>query len=421
MKIADMKKLVFLAVLAVLVLSGCAKEGNINGIGEYGSVSIGLASEGEFTEVKSAGEVNVGDFYLRILQGSSVVKSFSRYSEVPNAIELSPGSYKVEAGSTANADAEWDQPIYYGSQEFSVSAGEALSLDLTCTLSNMKVTVTCSEAFNNEISEDFEIAITNGKGTLIYDKAKVDAGAGGYFSVGTLTIDLTATRKSTGEEILEHRVIEGGAAKDHFILNFDAQETGSISFGESGITIDYTLNNREEEIIVPGEDETPVEEPDPEEPENEYLPAIGGNGIEDSPITLSKTAASSATGFAMTVDVNIATLNSKTIDNILVTISGPESFVGAVNELGLGGEFSIVDFIGAAGEARKAMLLSLGLIEDPSASPIKGTSNYTFSIGNFMGPLAGITSVGDVVNFKIKVIDSQQKEASATCTIKIVK
>ena len=205
---------------------------------------------------------------------------------------------------------------------------------------------------------------------------------------------------------------------DH--VDFDAQETGSISFGESGISIDYTLNNREEEIIVPGEDETPVEEPDPEEPENEYLPAIGGNGIEDSPITLSK-AATSETGFAMTVDVNIATLNSKTIDDILVTISGPEDFVKAVNMLGLGGEFSIVDFSDAGGEARKEKLVGLELIQDPSVSPIKGTSDYTFSIGNFMGPLAAITFAGDVVNFKIKVIDSEGKEASATCTINIVK
>lgn len=419
MKITDMRKLVFLAISAALVLSGCVKEGNINGIGEYGSVSIGLSSEGEFAEVKSGGEVDVADFYLKILQGASVVKSYSKYSDVPNAIELSPGSYKVEAGTSADADAEWDQPIYYGSQEFSVSAGEALSLDLTCTLSNMKVTVTCSEAFNNEISEDFEIAITNGKGTLIFDKTKIDAGTSGYFSVGTLTIDLTATRKSTGEEILEHRVIEGGAAKDHFILNFDAQETGSISLGDSGITIDYSLNDREEEIIVPGEDETPVEEPDPGEPEDEYLPTIGGNGIEDSPITLSK-AASSATGFAMTVDVNIATLNSKTIDNILVTISGPESFVDAVNMLGLGGEFSIVDFRDANGEKRKAQLVGLHLIEDPEIAPILGKTNYTFSIGSFMGALGAITQPGNEVSFAIKVIDSDNREASATCTINIV-
>ena len=411
MKITDMRKLVFLAISAALVLSGCVKEGNINGIGEYGSVSIGLSSEGEFAEVKSGGEVNVADFYLKILQGASVVKSYSKYSDVPNAIELSPGSYKVEAGTSADADAEWDQPIYYGSQEFSVSAGEALSLDLTCTLSNMKVTVTCSEAFNNEISEDFEIAITNGKGTLIFDKTKIDAGTSGYFSVGTLTIDLTATRKSTGEEILEHRVIEGGAAKDHFILNFDAQETGSISFGDSGITIDYSLNNREEEIIVPGEDETPVEEPDPGEPEDEYLPTITGDGIEE-PVILS------SENIPEKVDIIIAALNGKTINDILVSISHTNEAFSTVLPEGLDGEFSIVNFEDEGGADRKKTLVEeLELIEDPKISPIKGQTSYTFGIGGFMEALSIFTGTA---SFEIKVIDSEQKEASATCTINIV-
>lgn len=406
MKITDMRKLVFLAISAALVLSGCVKEGNINGIGEYGSVSIGLSSEGEFAEVKSGGEPDVADFYLKILQGASVVKSYSKYSDVPNAIELSPGSYKVEAGTSADADAEWDQPIYYGSQEFSVSAGEALSLDLTCTLSNMKVTVTCSEAFNNEISEDFEIAITNGKGTLIFDKTKIDAGTSGYFSVGTLTIDLTATRKGTGEEILEHRVIEGGAAKDHFILNFDAQETGSISLGDSGITIDYSLNDREEEIIVPGEDETPVEEPDPGEPEDEYLPTITGDGIE-TPVTLSSES------IPEKVDINIAALNGKTINDILVSISHTnEDFSTLLPTMGLDGEFSIVNFDGADGEKREETLLGLGLISEEVQ--IKGAFVYTFSIGGFMEALSAFTGTA---SFEIKVIDSEQKEASATCTI----
>ncbi len=415
MKITDMRKLVFLAISAVMILSGCSKEGNFNNIGgEYGTVSIKLASDGRFV-TKSGENVDVNAFYVKIKQGETTVKSYDRYSDMPNTIDIAPGSYTIEAGSAAAADAAWDQPVYYGTQQFDVKAGDVLSLSVTCSLSNMKVTVTCTDNFFNEMEDDFEIAITNGKGTLIYNKAKIEAGESGYFSVGTLTIDLTAKRKGTGDKIIDHRSISDGAAKDHFILNFDAVLTGEIGLGANGITLDYTLNNREEHIIVPGEDETPVE-PDPED---EYLPAIGGNGIEDSPITLSK-AASSATGFAMTVDVNIATLNSKTIDNILVTISGPESFVSAVNMLGLGGEFSIVDFSDTAGEARKEKLVGLGLIEDPSVSQIKGTSNYTFSIGSFMGPLAAITFAGDVVNFKIKVIDSDNKEASATCTINIV-
>ena len=118
----------------------------------------------------------------------------------------------------------------------------------------------------------------------------------------------------------------------------------------------------------------------------------------------------------MTVDIDIETLNSKTIENILVSISGPDGFVAVVNAMKLGGEFSIVDFDGE--EERKAQLLALGLISEEVQ--IKGTSNYTFSIGSFMGPLAAITFAEDVVNFKIKVIDSDNKEASATCTINIV-
>lgn len=410
-----MKRFIFLALSAVMILSGCSKEGNFNNIGgEYGTVSIKLASDGRFV-TKSGENVDVNAFYVKIKQGETTVKSYDRYSDMPNTIDIAPGSYTIEAGSAAAADAAWDQPVYYGTQQFDVKAGDVLSLSVTCSLSNMKVTVTCTDNFFNEMEDDFEIAITNGKGTLIYNKAKIEAGESGYFSVGTLTIDLTAKRKGTGDKIIDHRSISDGAAKDHFILNFDAVLTGEIGLGANGITLDYTLNNREEHIIVPGEDETPVD-PDPED---EYLPAIGGNGIEDSPITLSK-AASSATDFAMTVDVNIATLNSKTIDNILVTISGPESFVEAVNMLGLGGEFSIVDFSDANGENRKAQLVGLHLIEDPEIAPILGKTNYTFSIGSFMGPLGAITQPGNEVSFAIKVIDSDNKEASATCTINIV-
>ena len=56
-----------------------------------------------------------------------------------------PGSYTIEAGSAAAADAAWDQPVYYGTQQFDVKAGDVLSLSVTCSLSNMKVTVTCTD------------------------------------------------------------------------------------------------------------------------------------------------------------------------------------------------------------------------------------------------------------------------------------
>ena len=404
-----MKRFIFLALSAVMILSGCSKEGNFNNIGgEYGTVSIKLASDGRFV-TKSGENVDVNAFYVKIKQGETTVKSYDRYSDMPNTIDIAPGSYTIEAGSAAAADAAWDQPVYYGTQQFDVKAGDVLSLSVTCSLSNMKVTVTCTDNFFNEMEDDFEIAITNGKGTLIYNKAKIEAGESGYFSVGTLTIDLTAKRKGTGDKIIDHRSISDGAAKDHFILNFDAVLTGEIGLGANGITLDYTLNNREEHIIVPGEDETPVE-PDPED---EYLPTITGDGI-GTPITISQSGSKPEK-----VDINIATLNGKTISDILVSIAHTDvTFSGTILTMGLDGEFSIVNFDDENGAVRKTTLVEeLKLIEDPEISPIKGKANYTFGIGGFMEALAIFPGTAD---FKIKVIDSDNKEASATCTINIV-
>ena len=404
-----MKRFIFLALSAVMILSGCSKEGNFNNIGgEYGTVSIKLASDGRFV-TKSGENVDVNAFYVKIKQGETTVKSYDRYSDMPNTIDIAPGSYTIEAGSAAAADAAWDQPVYYGTQQFDVKAGDVLSLSVTCSLSNMKVTVTCTDNFFNEMEDDFEIAITNGKGTLIYNKAKIEAGESGYFSVGTLTIDLTAKRKGTGDKIIDHRSISDGAAKDHFILNFDAVLTGEIGLGANGITLDYTLNNREEHIIVPGEDETPVD-PDPED---EYLPTITGDGI-GTPITISQSGSKPEK-----VDINIATLNGKTISDILVSIAHTDvTFSDMILTMGLDGEFSIVNFDDENGAVRKTTLVEeLKLIEDPEISPIKGKANYTFGIGGFMEALAIFPGTAD---FKIKVIDSDNKEASATCTINIV-
>ena len=403
-----MKRFIFLALSAVMILSGCSKEGNFNNIGgEYGTVSIKLASDGRFV-TKSGENVDVNAFYVRIKQGETTVKSYDRYSDMPNTIDIAPGSYTIEAGSTSAADAAWDQPVYYGTQQFDVKAGDVLSLSVTCSLSNMKVTVTCTDNFFNEMEDDFEIAITNGKGTLIYNKARIEAGESGYFSVGTLTIDLTAKRKGTGDKIIDHRSISDGAAKDHFILNFDAVLTGEIGLGANGITLDYTLNNREEHIIVPGEDETPVD-PDPED---EYLPTIAGDGI-GTPITISQSGSKPEK-----VDINIATLNGKTISDILVSIAHTDvTFSDMILTMGLDGEFSIVNFDDEDEEEanrKKVLVENLKLIKDPEISPIKGRERYTFSIGGFMDALSAFPGTA---SFKIKVIDSEQKEASATCTI----
>ena len=437
-----MKNLFLIAAFALLMLSGCSKEGYDSGIKEgYGAVSIGLESSGEFTQTK-AESVEVADFYVKILKGETVVKSFNRYADIPNAVEVTPGTYTIQAGSHGNDPAAFDQPVYFGEGDFTVQAGKVVPVDVKCTLQNMKVTIKYTEAFGKEISDNFEIAVTNGTGNLVFTKTIIDNNQSGYFSVGPLSIRLNGTRKSTGEEILHSIDIPDGKAQDHFVLTFDAQETGDIQFGDgtnSGITIDYTVNNRNVEIIVPGEDETPI--PDDctgsgsgdggsgegsgteggeggGESVNEYLPAISGDGIT-TPVQISKSATDAELA-AMTVDINIATLNSKTINDILVTISSnPSSLQEAAAALGLSGTFSIVNFDDATGADRKALLIELGLIKDPATDPIKGQSSYVFKIGSFMSALAAVAEPG-TCNFEVKVIDSQAKESTANCIVNIV-
>ena len=450
-----MKRLFLIAAFATLVLFGCSKENyNGNGLSDgQGAVTIGLESKGEFTPVLKSENVEVGNFYVEICKGTSVIKRYEKYSEVPNAVEITPGVYTISAGSHGNDPAAFDQPIFFGSGEFTVLAGKVVPANITCTLQNMKVTIKYTEAFAKEISENFEIAVSNGVGNLIFTKTIIDVDRSGYFSVGALSIKLNGTRKSTGEEITHSITIPDGKAQDHFVLTFDAQETGDIGFGENGqpgITIDYTVNNRQVEIIIPGEDE--IEIPDGEggeggeggqggeggeggdnggngnnPPADDYLPTITGDGIGTP-----KEISMSANNDNITVDINLATLNGKTIKDVLVTItSDPADFQGLVGTLfpSLSGTFSIVDFSDENGADRKAVLGpvtssnpdGLGLIDDPDTAPIGGRTSYTFRIGQFMGALASTgLEVGTLCNFTMKVIDSDDKETTATCVIKMV-
>lgn len=426
-----MRRLVSVALAAVLLFTGCQKEEyNYNGITKgKGAISLNLSGSGSFTEplVRSA-NVDVSGFFVKILKNDIAVASYNKYSDVPSAIELAPGTYQLEAGTPGGSDAAFDLPVYYGKSEpFTVEVGEIANVALVCTLSNVKVTIKCTETFMREINPNFEIAATNGKGNLVFNKSIVDAGTSGYFTPGTITLRLTATRVLDNSEVLHSYTIPESNAQDHHIVTFDAQETGSISFGGSGITVDYTLNDVITDIVIPGETETPVDpgkDPEPEEPENpgpadEYLPLITGNGIENSPIGLSQSAGESAL-LGMVVDIDIATQNGKTINDILVTISSSNTgFISLIDGMGLGGEFSIVNFSDANGEARKAMLMELGLIQNPAEAPIKGKMNYKFSIGSFMYPLSIATEVDDTVNFSIKVVDSEQKEVSAACVVNV--
>ena len=269
-----MKKLLLIVPLLVIFFASCEKDNiwkpDVENPGdgkETGKVTLSVKQEGAFTVVtKSEDAVAVADLRIRIWKGDVIVKEYAKYSQAPNVVELEPGNYTLEAGTTGDKEAAWAQPIYNGKKDFTIESGKVTSANVVCKLTNMKVTIKCTDNFINELNDDFVIVVSNGNqdGFLEYTKSIIEADKSGYFKVGSgkLTVHVKATRKLDGKEVNHYLELNSCNAQDHHVLTFDVQEVGEVDFGSVSIDVDYSVNNRDEEVVIPGEDETPVEDED---------------------------------------------------------------------------------------------------------------------------------------------------------------
>lgn len=258
-----MKKILLILSVAALVLTGCNKKEK--GLEKQGEMSLSVTSEGEFTpitKVDTPDIVDVNDFTIQIADASSGVieQSWDKLSEVPSVVSMDPKTYTITASSPNTKDVSWNQPIYKGTQKFTVEAGKVVNIDMKCTLKNMKVTVKCTQNFIEELNPDFTVKVGNKYGYLEFTKSVIEEGTAkaGYFSVDPLTVYVKGTRVQGGAEVSHYFTINEVAEKDHHVITVDANETGSTKV--SGISIDYSVNNKEQDIQVGDLVENPVED-----------------------------------------------------------------------------------------------------------------------------------------------------------------
>ncbi len=411
-----MKKFLLLFASLVLLVTACSKEERNSSDGkDTGKVQLNLSSAGAF---KSDDKVNVGDFKV-VIKGASgaVVASYEKYSQMPSLIELSAGSYTIEAGNVTTREAEFGAPEYFKSESFEVEAGKVSNVSLVCTLSNVKLTVQCGESFFNEFGDKFSITATNGKGNLEFDKSIIDAGTSGYFKVSEsgLKIYMTGYRLSDQSEVTHTYEIPVIKAQDHHIVKFNAVATGAAEVGSNGISIDYTVVDRDHTITIPGEDETPVEPVDPVE---EYLPTIEIEGDKydiDSPIVVVGTDESK---YPSDLEVAIKTLNGKTIENLFVTMDSPVLTDEVLEVVKLEKSFDMANPTPKVKEGL-AMVGLLGANET-----VKGKESFPFAIGGFVPMLLQLGSglfddntTSVTHRFIVKVVDSDGKSTEKTLTI----
>lgn len=262
-KLYNMRKLFLLLPLFALALVGCNKQ-RISG-GRTAEVVLSLKSDGEFTTImrSSIDEVDINLFSVSITnQTGKEVRQWDTYAEVPDVILLEPGIYNITAKSAGDKEVAWNQPIYAGTQEFDVEAGKVYNIDLVCTLANMKVSVICTDAFKNELNEDYNIKVSTDSGFLEWTSEIVEQGENmaGFYLPEPMTIYIKGTRKLDGSIISHYFTVSDVAARDHHVFTIDVVETGQVSFGSNGISVDYTVNNRPVDIQVGDLEENPVED-----------------------------------------------------------------------------------------------------------------------------------------------------------------
>ncbi len=279
-----MKKIFYSILAAAAVLTGCNRE-IIESEGQ-GSLALDLNCKTDYTEVTTKAlqteEEIKNNLAIDIVRSDGFTLSFDHFSEIKGqVIELGSGSYTLKAYSPVQAPAAFDQPIFEGEKDFVIRTGEVTTVDLTCTISNLMVTVQLTENFVKELS-DYEVLVSNGDGLLKwtatpdasdFEPAEAEDKDGkpitvyqgkkaGYFAVSPLTITVKGHRGIDGTTASTEYHIDAVRAADHHIVLIDANVIGSL--GGVNITVSDAVNRIPQDVVVPGFTETPVPEGKPD-------------------------------------------------------------------------------------------------------------------------------------------------------------
>lgn len=195
-------------------------------------------------------------------QGQTIEQTDDYTEWVNKNIELPVGTYTITASSNGfdGNDSGFDIPYYCGSKTVSVGANTQQTVNVTCTLATVKVSVSFTERFKTVFSKASVkvISAVEGISPLAFEMGK-DFGAG-YFPIGNLSATISAT--SNKGSFSSTKIFENVQARDHFMLTYDVAASGSaqitIKADNNGNVYTYTLNisDLEQVLLTPASQQT---------------------------------------------------------------------------------------------------------------------------------------------------------------------
>lgn len=281
------KSLIWLLGL-IIGLSSCEMRDELLGKGEAGenagTLELGLSSVYNGVTVSRAsttvdGGTTTGNFdekdinvdnYTLVVTNTETQEEVAKgkVSELKNesgkvVLPLSEGDYSVTAYNYEGENVTVsERPYFKGEQTFSVKKGIATSVDLTCKLACIEISLGTTTAFDEAFKDDYVVIIDNGDGaSQTFDKTSI--GKKYYFQTPEHQSTLNASIKATSEEgnfvelkatIQKPADAEGGVSDleggDSF--NIQLTEEGSTdSYISIGITVDLTFTEVGETIEIP--------------------------------------------------------------------------------------------------------------------------------------------------------------------------
>ena len=417
--IIDMKRSIITILAAAAVLAGCKQTKVEENKGYF--VLQSVTADANLNEVNVSTKampselVDINTFVVKIesnLEGGGT-QTYNYKDILDQAIELPTGSYRITAGSPAGKAAAWDQPLFEGTQNFTVVAGATSPVNVKCSLSNTMVSIKCSDTFKTELQEfNIKVSATDNDfltwsktGKENSDALAAELSKDGYFSASELYVQIDGKREIDGSTAALTYVVKNVHPKDHIILNLDARVTGQVQ--QITLAVDGTVNDRTENIVVGGFEEIPIPDPDPIDPTpdpnpnpNPDLPAKPSLVWEANPTF--ELMELKSDGMSVEITVNVP---GKVKDFLIDVKSDCAEFEGVIKSMT--GDGLTMDLV------NNTALSSLNDLGIPTGDSVKGKETVPFKLSSLL-PMILLYNpeVNSYHTFTLKVTD----EAGQTLT-----
>lgn len=241
-----------LCAVAPLVASSCNKDTADDACG-YIQLDVNtLVSTIESKATAAPSTYAPRQLYVEIRNDKSEIIKFTNDYEkdasFKDAIKLAPGTYTINAHSYNwdGSDSGIETPYYAGSATANVQLKKLVPVKLTCTLANVKVTV----SFDNSFRTNFRFAEASVKsllsGVTSRDFVMGEEAKAAYFPVGDIALKLDVENMA-GTPHIQRDTVRGVSARDHIKITYKVAPAGSLG----GVSVNVNDQDREYIFNVP--------------------------------------------------------------------------------------------------------------------------------------------------------------------------